>query len=93
MLIHVKTKHIRQGKQANCFTCPVALALKEATGYAASVDFHKLKFYNHRYETVAMIVTPKVVAKWIAAFDKLKKNAKPFRFRLKIINVFGITLL
>jgi len=76
MKIHVTEKHIINGKTTNPWQCPVALAIKEATGRKPTVISEWYSFNNEE------LPLPEKVTKFIDNFDRGKK-VKPFSFVLK----------
>ena len=78
MKIEVTAAHIEQGIAFSCENCPVALALREATGDRWSADTAVLI-----RDDGAMNVTPDAVARFIGDFDHFH-TVEPFSFNLEI---------
>lgn len=78
MTIEVKAKHIQNGRKFECDRCPVALAVKEASGdMAARATLDFLEF-NKRTYTI-----PEKVREWIMDFDGEEK-VQPFTFEIDL---------
>jgi hypothetical protein len=77
MLIRVSNKHIENGIRANGRACPVALALKEATGKTIGVGYDSF-FLTKKFRY------PKSVGIFVRKYDR-HEEVKPFNFVLKEI--------
>ena len=80
LTVEVTQADIDVGKPENCRLCPVALALKRATGMDWWVD---TKFFAKQTFRNDFIKTPTRVAAFIRRFDRTH-HGKPFHFRLEI---------
>jgi hypothetical protein len=93
MIVKVTKEHIKNGKIGNCRKCPVALAIKEATGCRyVEVDNNSIcyshKKYPWRKEPYKMLhdnwvrcKMTRAVYSFVEKFDE-KESVKPFKFRL-----------
>lgn len=77
MKIQVTQKHINEGKRGECFNCPIALALLEATGQQWDVSFHMACSWHYNLNL------PEIAQEFIGRFD-YEKTVKPFEFELPI---------
>jgi len=89
MIIQVKKKHIKAGKRANCRRCPIAMAVREATGFKGVVvgshiytNIHKDHiWFNQLGSKSARYKMTQACLKFIRLFDA-GQPVKPFSFRL-----------
>ncbi len=81
MKIEVKQVHIEQGREGNAFSCPIALALNDATGFKWIVGCHDC----NRLEIREDIGLPKEAIKFIENFDS-NLPVSPFEFELDYVN-------
>jgi hypothetical protein len=90
MLVQITEKHIADGLGTNCIRCPLALALKDATGSDYSVNGYQYtkinKHYNERnysldYSTRKNL--PQDIRNWIADFDA-GRPVVPIEFEMEI---------
>lgn len=80
MKIEVTQEHIDKGDRFSPSCCPLALAIKDATGlYGVSVGAD----YVTRMEPYRFITLPRRAAGFRKAFDRAEK-VKPFTFELDI---------
>lgn len=77
-IIEVTEKHIKHGIKNSCENCPVALAIKEATGLEVSVGTTMAKFKYKR------IYLPQVVREWIYIFDTSNLSSIPISFEISL---------
>lgn len=77
MKVHVTPKHINQGSKFNCESCPVALALREATKKWVRVYGSQLNVGHIIYKT------PDIVISFLTDFDS-GRDVKPFSFELEV---------
>lgn len=78
MEITITKKHISQGEPKSKKTCPIALAIKEQTGYkTVFVRNYGIIIGSKRFWM------PDIAAKFVNYFD-LNKEVKPFKFSLFI---------
>jgi len=97
-VISVEEKHIKKGERLESEKCPVALAIKEATGLKVRVapakefeipakdswsDSIKDRVIFKLTNSVIILKLPKKVALLVEEFDKTGKM-KPFTFTLKL---------
>ncbi len=85
MEIKVTQKHINNGKQGNTKTCAIALALSEEfPGADVSVSPSEIKVAKENGFSFSFTWTdiPKKIESFIYRFDKDRKKAKPFSFKL-----------
>ncbi len=78
--INVTQDNIDAGQPCKGNSCPVALALHDATGlswYAGDQNLYHENRYGRR------VTTPKVVREFIEAFDDIR-DVRPFSFTLEI---------
>lgn len=78
MNIHVTAQHIMNGQRADCRRCPVALALKDATGQRYAVSTRTYRSINDLAKNEDL---PAKARDWIEAFDSGHK-VKPFTFNI-----------
>lgn len=76
MLIHVRRRHIRDGKIKMPSNCPIALAYIELTGDVPCVCEEVIECHDHNY------MLPLAAQRFIARFDA-GLPVKPFAFVLK----------
>lgn len=80
MLIEVTAEHIRKGKPGNCYHCPIARALHDATKLDWSVGMWGCCVQNIR--ALGYIKLSKNVKEFLKAFDN-GEPVQPFRFRIR----------
>lgn len=80
LTVHVTEKHIRAGSKSNCFTCPVALALKDASGKPWNVGTTGVFPIPDSDRNMRL---PEEVTRFIRSFD-LELPVKPFTFTLDL---------
>jgi hypothetical protein len=81
MRIEVKQEHIDKGIRAKCTTCPVALAIHEATsGELGTVYVDVTTVF---VGSMTSIPLPIVAIEWIAEFD-YQGTGEPFSFELDL---------
>lgn len=83
MKIQVTQKHIDDGKAGSCMTCPVALAITEATGYKVKVNQLHIRFIDF----YRLYPTPVSVYTFIRLFDETNLKPDPFEFELDLTNI------
>lgn len=84
--IEVTAEHISDGEKASCYTCPVALALKDhlPENQYARVDENTIIFYSVAPHSILKnIRTPDEVVGFIMDFDKYV-DVKPFSFAIEL---------
>jgi hypothetical protein len=79
MKIEVTQQNINDGRKHNCTSCPIALAIYQATGEEAAVSC----FRTYLGEDCAGIALPSSAALFIERFDA-GKSVSPFSFDLPI---------
>jgi hypothetical protein len=79
VIIEITKEDIAAGDTDNCTTCPVALAMRRATGELWSVDYLEV---NRRRDGAA-VVLPELVTDWIERFD-IHEEVLPLQFELEI---------
>lgn len=79
LTVHVTEKHIREGRRSNCDLCPVALALKDASGKPWNVGY--CGAYPADCRSNAFF--PLEVTRFIRAFDA-QISVEPFTFTLDL---------
>lgn len=83
MRINVEQRHIDNGIRMSCTKCPVALAIREATGRELDVKSRRV-FENA--EPIAFL--PDEVSGWIRSFDVYWENEgytpKPISFDIEL---------
>ncbi len=86
MIVKVTEQHIKKGRKNNCYSCPVALALKEAR---PDVSWVVDEGHIHHSQLTALhgtvrgyIVMPPAVKKFVCEFDTGFQNLAPFEFEL-----------
>jgi hypothetical protein len=80
MLITVTEDHIRRGRRSSPTSCPLALALREATGRAVNVGV----WYVYVQGSKEDIPLPNRAASFRAAFDGGYPGVRPFQFQFEI---------
>lgn len=83
MTINVTQGHITKGIRGTSVMCPVALAIREATGQIASVHSHKISIYRQVIDSINEWrgSPPDAVRKFILNFDA-GHYVEPFMFEL-----------
>ena len=84
MIIKVTQQHIDKGYQGYSEECPIALALKEATGLNASV-YEKIFLRKGKEEYLYDAPTPQHVVDRIKNYDK-NNTMTPFQFEIDYEN-------
>lgn len=75
--VSVTMAHILVGRRANCINCPVALAMRDATGE------NRTRAYNyHALVGDVYYRLPERAKRWISKFDE-GGEIKPFNFYLQ----------
>lgn len=88
MIIKITQKNINKGKKSDPFSCPFALALKEAGIKNPRVFPNYVDYLAGEgglvFTTRKQVKLSKKANKWITAFDENggKKNAQPAQFRI-----------
>jgi hypothetical protein len=82
MKVRVLQKHIKAGKQGDANWCPIALALKEATGCA------KVSVSGHDEISVGAVkfITSRSADRFINRFDDDAESVKPVTLDFKFYN-------
>jgi hypothetical protein len=75
--VEVKQEHIDAGKRSDCFHCPVAIAIQEATGKPWRVQFRKM------WTETELISVPEKAKRFIYDFDHGLKP-QPFAFDVEL---------
>ena len=90
MIIEVTEKHIEDGIRKNCEHCPVALAVREATGSRSALvsvypyDEEHTEIELHiPGDKIRRIRAPKIVDSFASSFDK-GIEVHPFTFELDL---------
>lgn len=78
--VEVRWDHIQQGVARNIRSCPVALALKEATGTAWTVSQYSLYEIN---SLNCMLPAPEAVHDFVVLFDT-GTPVQPFSFEIAL---------
>ena len=78
MIISVDANHIKNGKKLALTCCPIALAIREQTGYYPNVTAEEVNTVFYRFTLT------RSAKSFIQAFDK-GKFVKPFRFKLQLM--------
>lgn len=81
MKIEVKQEHIDLGQKCTLNKCPIALAIREATGYYTAITPDKIYFPRLTYPE--KVNTPAEVRSKITSYD-LGNGMTPFSFELDI---------
>jgi hypothetical protein len=76
--VEVKQKHIDEGIRSDCFDCPIALAMLEATGKQWRVEEWIMR---HGEDWVEM---PENVSRFVHAFDRHDYEVQPFAFDIEL---------
>lgn len=79
VIIDVTKEDIAAGDHDKCTTCPVALAMRRATGDLWEVDYIEAR---RRRDRVAISLPPPVTD-WIERYDGYEE-VLPFQFQLEI---------
>lgn len=89
--LKVTQKHVDEGAQASCDSCPVALALQEIVKpvYSAHISYRMRLFEDASNRIIWSIPTPWTAAIWINEFywpcdSELKVNPRPFECEIDI---------
>lgn len=82
IIVAVTKQDIRRGRQSDCFTCPVALAIARAL---PSLKNKKVwaTYINYGKNSTHRIELPRSATRFIIKFDG-QRLVKPFNFRLHI---------
>lgn len=89
MIIQVKQSHIDRGRRLECRRCPIAMAVREATGFkgvfvggdiCTNVPPDHI-WFNQLNDTSERFVVTRACRKFIDRFDR-GNSVKPFSFRL-----------
>ena len=101
MKIAVTDWCIQNGKGYNCYSCPVALALKKAGASHAMVwtAFHRIKLPNNNFREELIVqlrflynnvwiqlTAPDTVKEFIQKYDKSNTSVNPFSFDIDILH-------
>lgn len=86
MIVQVRQKHIKAGRRANCRRCPIAMAVREATGFKGVVVGSHIYanvpkgwlWFNQLPDKYKMT---QACLKFIRLFDR-GQAVEPFSFRL-----------
>ena len=86
--IHIKQRHIYAGEIQRSGHCPVALALREATGFEPSVGCKGLILYSDDARVVLNVPYSKCpdgehVSEFIREFD-CRRPVQPFSFQMPV---------
>lgn len=81
MIIKVLREHIFRGWQNNCYLCPIALAIRSATGFSYMVTPTEVCLEDAQPRL--WIQLPIEARQFIDAFDR-GKSVEPFEFELSL---------
>jgi hypothetical protein len=88
LTVEVTVADIASGRAMCVWACPVALALRRATGTSCEVWQDVIAFAPPPpavacgYYATCMVPLPRKVRRWVQTFDRLAA-VKPFRFRVE----------
>lgn len=83
MRITVTAEHIKRGRRQSARACPVALAIRTATGWQAEVGLFAIDLADRRDRFRMYVRTPPSAAEFIRRFDGCL-NVAPFAFDLDV---------
>ena len=86
--IHVEQRHIDAGKRKSLCSCPVALALRDATGFEPRVGVGRLELYDIDHFKVLDKAYDEYqdgrrVSEFVIRFDRCAQ-VSPFSFQLPV---------
>lgn len=87
MVISVTQNHITRGRRNNCYSCPIALAIIDATGCNKVVVNEDSVYYSYYEEDGThrgfYHRLPRSAMKFVKEFDESEGEAcRPFKFKL-----------
>ncbi len=85
MLVKVTQKHIDEGKRADCYTCPIALAILDIDPKPVNVQvkYSYVMIYIEKNGKYKQYELPWEAREFISKFDNGKK-VEPFEFELVV---------
>lgn len=82
-LVHLTRDHIDRGEPGECLTCPVALAISEATGLVAWVVPAMIVLFGEDGREIWRFHTPAAVRTLIERFDEMMP-IEPTSFPIRV---------